>query len=122
MSDETLRYVTEYVQQERDRIKKETAEYYRKKAEENGQVIPPSDTRSWEEKNFVDNDKWGTMDNGTATIWYIIIMVGGAIFNDRWLIWIITTIIYFNHINRKSIRQKKWDKMQGEKKNGGNKQ
>lgn len=27
-------------------------------------------------------------------IWYIIIMLGGAIFNDRWLIWIFATIIF----------------------------
>lgn len=118
MSPETLREITKSVQENRKKINQEMEEYYRKKAEENGQVIPPPDTRTWEEKNFVENDKWGTMDNGTATIWYIIIMVVGAVFNDRLMIWIVATIVWWCHINRKEIRQKEWDKNH---KNGGKK-
>lgn len=115
MSDKASQVVSEYVQQERARIKQETQEYYRKRAEENGQVIPLPETRSWQEKMYVEVDKPGTIDNGTATLWYIIIMIVGAIFNDRLLIWGLATIIWWKHINRKTIRQKKWDK------NGGNK-
>ena len=118
MPDETSRMITKYVQQERERIKKETEDHYRKKAEENGQFVPPPDTRSWEEKSYVENDKPYTIDNYTATIWYIIIMVIGAIFNDRLPIWILATIIWWRHINRKTIRQKEWDKKhKGEKSN-----
>lgn len=32
-----------------------------------------------------------------GTLWYAIIMIGGAIFNARWIIWIIATIIYFSY-------------------------
>ena len=73
--------------------------------------------RSWQEHMYVDVDNPNTIDNGVATLWYIIIMVIGAVFNDRWLIWIIATVIWWNHINRKKIRQKQWDR----KHNGGNK-
>lgn len=39
-------------------------------------------------------------------IWYIIVMLVGSIFNDRWLIWIAATVIFFiwkggNHIGKK---------------------
>ena len=71
--------------------------------------------RSKEEEMFVDADHPNTMEDGTATIWYIIIMVVGAIFVDRWLIWIMASFIYFRFINRRAIRQKKWDKMQEKK-------
>ena len=50
-------------------------------------------------------DKPGTMDNTTATIFYIIIMIVGAIFYDRWLIWVVATIIYLAHIFRHEIRK-----------------
>ena len=29
-------------------------------------------------------------------IWYILIMLVGLIFKDRWLIWIITTVVFFS--------------------------
>jgi hypothetical protein len=118
MSPKTLKEVSKTVQENRKRINQEMDEYYRKKAEENGQAIPSEDVRSWEEKNFVENDKYGTIDNGTATIWYIIVMAVGAVFNDRWLIWVIATAIWWGHINRKKRRQKEWDEKH---KNGGKK-
>lgn len=53
--------------------------------------------RKWNPKYM---DKPGTMENGTAIFFYIVAMVGGSIFNDRWIIWIIATIIYFSFRNR----------------------
>lgn len=41
-----------------------------------------------------------TMENGTATFLYIVVMVVGAIFYDRVLIWIAATIIYTRFIGR----------------------
>lgn len=32
-------------------------------------------------------------------VWYIVIMLVGVIFNDRWLIWIFATIIFFTWKN-----------------------
>lgn len=100
---------------------KRKAEEEKKQAEEYQHYLEASRTpkRSWEEQMYVDADHPNTINNGTATIWYIIIMVVGAIFVDRWLIWIMASAIYFPFINRKKIRQKKWDEMQEEKKNGG---
>ena len=40
------------------------------------------------------------LTNFEATILYLIVMFGGSIFNDRILIWITATIIWFNHITR----------------------
>lgn len=113
--EKILRYCIE--QQEKERIEEE-----KRQEEERGQKYaaleqePPKE-RSWQEHMYVDTDKPGTMDNGTATLWYVIIMVIGAVFNDRWVIWIMATIIWWNHINRKKRRQKEWD----EKHSGGNK-
>lgn len=45
-------------------------------------------------------DKPGTMENGTALLFYIATMVGGCIFKDRYIIWIVATIIYFSFRNR----------------------
>ena len=39
-----------------------------------------------------------TLNNLEATIIYIIVMIVGAIFNDRIGIWILASIIYFNYI------------------------
>ena len=111
------RRTIEYVWAEEEKMKKEVAEYHRKKAEEKGQVIPPKDTRSWEEKMYVESDHPSTIPDDVATIWYIIIMVVGTIFNDRLLIWITATVVWWRHINRKAIRQNKWDQMhKGDKK------
>lgn len=45
-----------------------------------------------------------TMDNDEATILYIVVMIVGAIFEDRWLIWIAATFIYYMHITRHNRR------------------
>ena len=68
-------------------------------------------------KAYVEHDHPSTIENGTATILYIIVMVIGAIFKGRLLIWVMASFIYFRFINRRKIRQKRWDKMQEEKKN-----
>lgn len=102
-----LRYCMEQRAKRKEEEEKRKAEEYQKHLENGGQPKPPE--RSWEEHMYVDADKPGTIDNTTATIWYIIVMVAGAIFNDRWLIWIMATIVWWRHINRKKRRQKEWD-------------
>ena len=85
---------------------------------------PPEPQMTQEEKDleerrkaYVEHDHPSTIENGTATVFYIIVMVIGAIFKDRLLIWVMASFIYFRFINRRKIRQKRWDKMQEEKKN-----
>ena len=58
--------------------------------------IKPIDPKEYYKKC----DKPGTMDNATATIFYIIIMIVGAIFYDRLIIWAVATAIYLKHIFR----------------------
>lgn len=41
-----------------------------------------------------------TLTNFEATILWLIVMVVGAIFHDRIYIWVVATIIWFNHITR----------------------
>lgn len=97
--------------EEEKRQEEERKQYYAVHGQE-----PPRE-RSLEEKMYVDADHPNTINNGTATLWYIIIMLIGAVFNDRLMIWIVATVIWWTHINRKAIRQKEWNK----KHNGGNK-
>ena len=99
-----LRYCIEQDKKRKEEEEKRKEEDYKKYLENGGQP-----QRSWEEKMYVEAEHPNTIDNSTATIWYIIIMVVGAVFNDRWLIWIIATVIWWNHINRKKRRQKEWD-------------
>jgi hypothetical protein len=107
-----LRYCMEQRANERKEEERRQEEEYKGCLENGGQP-----QRSFEERMYVEADKPCTMDNSVATIWYIIIMVVGAVFKDRWLIWIVATVIWRSHINRKKRRQKEWD----EKHNGGKK-
>jgi hypothetical protein len=99
-------------QEEYDRRKEEKRKQY---FEQHGQDPPKK--RNFQEQMYVDAESPSAIDNDVATIWYIIIMVIGAIFNDRITIWIIATVIWWRHINRKKIRQREWDKKhKGDKK------
>lgn len=44
--------------------------------------------------NYKYMDRPETMANGTALLFYIATMVGGCIFKDRYIIWIVATIVY----------------------------
>jgi hypothetical protein len=59
-------------------------------------IIPP-DPKTYP-KQYCDHPN--TMENGTATFFYIIIMFVGAIFKSRWAIWIIATVIWARFITR----------------------
>lgn len=49
---------------------------------------------------YGDCDSPYTIENSTATVFYIITMVVGTLFIDRWLIYIAATLIYFGFKNR----------------------
>ena len=60
-------------------------------------------------KNIKPNERYDspyTMEDGTATFLYVIIMVIGTIFVDRLLIWIVTTIIYVLFKTRHNRKKK----------------
>ena len=58
---------------------------------------------------YVNAEKPNSLDNGEATVSWIVVMLIGTIFNARWFIWIVATIIYLNYMCRHEIRQAKWD-------------
>ena len=41
-----------------------------------------------------------TMEDGTATFFYVVTMIVGTLFIDRWLIYIAATFIYLKFISR----------------------
>ena len=59
-------------------------------------------------ESYIYSDHPSTIENGTATFFYIIIMLAGTIFIDRLLIWAMASIIYFRFINRYQTREKEW--------------
>ena len=57
-----------------------------------------------------DCDSVYTMEDGSANLLYVLAMVVGAIFYDRWLIWILSTVIWLCHIFRHDLRKIKNNK------------
>ncbi len=51
---------------------------------------PPKQT--WDHPN--------TMENSTATLFYIVVMLVGSIFKGNWMIWIIATVVWAKFITR----------------------
>ena len=77
---------------------------YREEALKTKREIESTKTHyTYDEPQF---DAPGTMDNIPATILYIFVMVGGAIFHDRALIWAMASVVYFCHIFRHKLRKK----------------
>lgn len=88
-----------------------------KKREENGIIKAPPSAAGLDTQEYIDNlDIPGSMDDGVALLLYIVVMVVGAIFNDRWLIWIFATIVYLCHIFRRQIHKAKWEREHKNKK------
>ena len=59
-------------------------------------IIPP-DPNTYPKK-YCDHPN--TIENGTATFFYIIVMVVGSIFKGNWVIWIIATVVWAKFITR----------------------
>lgn len=59
------------------------------------------ETNELEQKDFHgDCDSPSTMENSTATFFWILSLVVGAIFKGNWVIWIISTVIWARFITR----------------------
>lgn len=52
-------------------------------------------------------DSVNTLENDEATVLYIAVMIIGALFYDRILIWITATVIFFLFMTRHSRRKQK---------------
>ena len=59
---------------------------------EDGERLVPPEKPKYDHPN--------TMENSTATILWLAVMIGGAIFKDNWMIWIAATAIWFKFITR----------------------
>ncbi|MBQ8207521.1 MAG: hypothetical protein IJZ89_02165 [Clostridia bacterium] len=83
------------------------------KQKKHGTYKPPKSPEQLEQehKEWLSKcDVPNAMDDGLALVLYIGTMLGGVIFEDRWLIWIFATIIYLCHICRRQLHQAKWDR------------
>ena len=60
-----------------------------------------------EEEKKPNYDSPYTMNNGTAIVLYIVVMIVGTIFNDRWVIWVSATIMLIGFLNRHNKKRKK---------------
>lgn len=67
--------------------------------------VPPESKNDGKKSNIFTRTGSGSYQSDDEVtyglIWYIVIMVIGAIFNDRWVIWIAATIIFFSWKNKK---------------------
>ena len=118
--------IKEQLAKDRERRQKEREE----EAKKLGIPVEHLDRKPWysyndddkltkEEKfeKYVDSlDISGSMDDGLATVLYIVVMVVGVIFVDRWLIWIAATVAYLCHKFRREIHKAKWDREHKNKK------
>lgn len=46
------------------------------------------------------HDHPNTMENGTATFFYVVVMLVGSIFKENWIIWIVATVIWAKFMTR----------------------
>jgi hypothetical protein len=58
---------------------------------------------TWEKalENYHKTDKYHRPDTFLGTLLYIIIMIGGTLFYDRILIWVVATIVYLRYMINK---------------------
>lgn len=92
---EEMRKYAEKRNKEREEFNKYLEELRFKELESKG--IKPFD-ESQVPKKYCDHPN--TMENGTATFFYIIAMLVGSIFKCNWVIWIIATVIWAKFITR----------------------
>lgn len=96
---EDIRKAKEKYDKEDEDLKKRLQDIRKKELDEMG--IKMTDENKIKPKPFHgDCDHPNTIENGTATFFYIIIMLVGAIFKGNWVIWIIATVIWAKFITR----------------------
>ena len=84
--------------------KKDEAEQKERARQERISLGYPAEEEEEKKPNY---DSPYTMNNGTAIVLYIVVMIVGTIFNDRWVIWVSATIILIAFLNRHNKKKKK---------------
>ena len=95
-NSDNLKWHIEYLRQKDKEWEEKQAEAERKKRIEQG--LPPDPPPHPQEPKHFDHPD--TMDNGPATVLYVLVMIVGAIFTDRILIWVFATCVWLKHILR----------------------
>jgi hypothetical protein len=93
---------TEEMNEWREEWKKEKAEFQKEldeiqRKEWKKKDIKPINIGQIPEKR---HDHPNTMEDSTATVVWIIVMLVGSIFKGNWIIWIIATVIWAKFITR----------------------
>jgi hypothetical protein len=92
---EEMRKYTEKYKKEQEEFNKRLEESRLKELEAKG--IKPFD-ESQVPKKYCDHPN--TMENSTATVLWLVVMVVGSIFKANWMIWIIATVLWAKFITR----------------------
>ena len=89
-------------------LARERREYFKKWDDEYNIYRNENNKENFTQKEEEEQkyDSVYTMEMGSAVVLYIVVMVGGAIFNDRWLIWIVATFIFLKYLFRRDIKKK----------------
>ena len=92
-------------------VMEEKAERAKKEKEEIEKGLGKPKASYYTTEEYVDQcDIPGAMDDGVALLLYIVAMIIGIIFKDRWLIWIGATILYLCHVFRRQLHKAKWER------------
>jgi hypothetical protein len=92
---EEMKEWKEKYKKEREEINEKVEEIKQKDRE--GMGIKPFDESKIPKRRC---DHPNTIENSTATVLWIAAMFIGSIFNDKWIIWVIVTIIWIKFITR----------------------
>lgn len=82
--------------EKKSKEKEERREQERLKELADKGIVPP-DPNSYPKK-YCDHPN--TIENSTATFFYIVVMLVGSIFKGNWVIWIIATVVWAKFITR----------------------
>ena len=88
-------------------LARERREYFKKWDDEYNIYCNENNKENFTQKEEEPKyDSIYTMETVSAVVLYIVVMVGGAIFNDRLLIWIAATFIFLKFLFRHDIKTK----------------
>ena len=59
--------------------------------------------------SYIYSENPHSLDEGEATVTWLIVMAIATIFKGNWIIWIIATAIYINYLCRHANREAKWE-------------
>lgn len=92
---EELEAMKKRMRNEREERNKRLDELRRKELEDKG--LKPFDESQVPKKHC---DHPNTMENSTATVVWLVVMLVGSIFKGNWVIWIIATVVWAKFITR----------------------